>query len=48
MDNNTHEGLVEGCGASSGLDALTRKWGATWVSLDAAVVQTIGVLLRDR
>ena len=38
---------MEGCGTSSGLDVLTRKWGATQVSPDAVVVQEIGVLLRE-
>src|SRR5882724_11609933 len=41
--NNMYEELVEGCGASSGLDITTGKWGATWVSLDGVVVQTIEV-----
>jgi len=41
--NNTYEELVEGCGASSGLDVTMGKWGATQVSPDGVVVQTIGV-----
>jgi len=43
LHNNTYEELVEGCGASSGLDVTMGKWGATWVSPEGQmVVQTIG------
>jgi len=37
------EELVEGCGASSGLDVTMGKWGATQVSPEGwMVVQTVG------
>src|SRR5882724_6915776 len=43
LHKNTYEELVEGCGASSGLDVTMRKQCATQVSPEGwMVVQTIG------
>src|SRR5882724_3194284 len=43
LHKNMYEELVEGCGASSGLDVTMGKQGVTWVSPEGVVVvQTIG------